>query len=184
MEHFYHNIQGWFDFQDVYTGMVNHASDNAHFVEVGSWKGRSSAYMAVEIVNSGKPILFDCVDIWQADNNDAIYQTDAHVKNNTLYQHFIDNMKPVDGYYRAFQKGSVEAAELYQDKSLDFVFIDASHTYENVYADIKAYLPKIRSGGVIGGHDYTTSDGVRRAVAELVPNYTQISSSSWICVID
>lgn len=184
MEHFYHTIQGWFDFQDIYTGMVNHAANTAHFVEVGSWKGTSSAYMAVEIINSGKQIKFDCIDIWRAENNDAIYQTDEYVKHNKLYEHFIDNMKPVEGHYHAIQMPSVDAANLYQDNSLDFVFIDASHTYENVFADIKAYLPKIKKGGVIGGHDYHSSEGVRRATQELLPNHTQISSNSWICIID
>ena len=38
--------------------------DNAHFVEVGTWQGNSAAYMAVEILNSGKNIQFDVYDIW------------------------------------------------------------------------------------------------------------------------
>ena len=37
----------------------------AHFVEVGSYKGRSTSFMAVEIANSGKQIKFDCVDTWE-----------------------------------------------------------------------------------------------------------------------
>ena len=44
--------------------MVNHFTDNSHFVEIGSWKGRSASYMAVEIFNSRKNIKFDCVDTW------------------------------------------------------------------------------------------------------------------------
>ena len=45
--------------------MLEKFSGPAHFVEIGSYKGRSSSYMAVEIVNSGKSITFDCVDTWK-----------------------------------------------------------------------------------------------------------------------
>ena len=54
MDHFYQNIHGWFDFQTLYTKMVEEHSTNSHFVEVGAFYGKSAAYMAVEIANSGK----------------------------------------------------------------------------------------------------------------------------------
>ena len=56
MDHFYQNIHGFFDFQNVYTRMVNEYGDGAHFVEVGAFYGRSTAYMAVELINSKKAI--------------------------------------------------------------------------------------------------------------------------------
>jgi hypothetical protein len=65
MEHFYNKIHGWFDFQNLYTKMVNDHADNSHFVEVGAFYGKSAAYMAVEIANSGKKIQFDVVDTWR-----------------------------------------------------------------------------------------------------------------------
>ncbi len=49
---------------------------------------------------------------------------------------------------------SLKAAELLPDKSLDMVFIDADHTYNAVRDDIAAWLPKIRIGGIISGHDF------------------------------
>jgi hypothetical protein len=65
MNHFYHTIHGWFDFEQVYSNMVNSHNDGAHFVEVGAFYGKSSAYMAVEIANSNKKIKFDVVDTWR-----------------------------------------------------------------------------------------------------------------------
>jgi ubiquinone/menaquinone biosynthesis C-methylase UbiE len=66
---------------------------------------------------------------------------------------------------------SLEAVNLYDDESLDFVFIDASHEYEDVKNDILAWLPKVKEGGFIGGHDYSSSwDGVVRAVDEIFNN--------------
>lgn len=60
-----------------------------------------------------------------------------------------------------------------KDGALDLVFIDADHSYEGVKRDIAAWLPKVRPGGWLGGHDYRNSgnqfdfSGVDRAVAEL-----------------
>ncbi len=49
---------------------------------------------------------------------------------------------------------SLTAATHVADGSLDFVFIDANHICEAVKADIHAWWPKIRSGGILSGHDY------------------------------
>lgn len=179
MEHFYQNIQGWFDYQKHYTNMVNQAQDGSHFVEVGSWKGKSSSYMAVEIANSGKKIRFDCVDTWggSREHQPGGSHADRFVVNGTLYNHFVENMKPVEGYYNAVKNYSIDAAKEYPDRSLDFVFIDAAHDYENVKADIQAWLPKVKTGGWIGGHDYTWNEGIRRACNELLPSHTH--DQSW-----
>jgi predicted O-methyltransferase YrrM len=49
---------------------------------------------------------------------------------------------------------TAEAAKQVEDGSLDFVFIDADHSYEGVKADIEAWDPKVREGGYVIGHDY------------------------------
>ena len=60
---------------------------------------------------------------------------------------------------------SVEAASLFPDEYFDMVYIDAFHSYEAVTQDIRAWLPKVKIGGILGGHDYNQR-GVRRAVNE------------------
>jgi hypothetical protein len=65
MEHFYKTLgENWFTYPTLYSNMVEKYPTNSHFVEVGTWKGMSAAYMAVEIINSNKDIKFDCIDIW------------------------------------------------------------------------------------------------------------------------
>ncbi len=61
---------------------------------------------------------------------------------------------------------TVEAAKQFDDKSIDYVFIDAGHHYEAVAADIKAWAPKVRPGGTIAGHDIDLPDVVK-AVEEV-----------------
>lgn len=60
---------------------------------------------------------------------------------------------------------SVEAALTVAPASLDFIYIDSNHAYEHVKADIAAWLPKLKPGGIFAGHDYDQS-GVRQAVHE------------------
>lgn len=72
---------------------------------------------------------------------------------------------------------SIEAARRVDDGSLDMVFIDADHSYEGVKRDIAAWLPKVKRGGWLGGHDYRNTDprfdfsGVDKAVEELALNF-------------
>ena len=62
---------------------------------------------------------------------------------------------------------STQAAESIKDGELDIVFIDAAHDYDNVWADIDAWYPKVRNGGLITGHDFNHKFiGVQRAVAD------------------
>jgi len=190
IQHFYQNIQGWSDGIDLlYRQIINNFSKSnfvfdgnkflsrenqkLHFVEIGSWRGKSSAFMAVEIANSGLDIQFDCVDTWNGSLDEPDHQNDPSVINDTLYQEFINNMKSVEKYYKPVRMNSVDAASLYENNSLDFVFIDAQHDYESVKADILAWQNKVKKGGILAGHDYNIDGdfGVGKAVRELLPNH-------------
>jgi cephalosporin hydroxylase len=175
LEHFYYDIgEDWFNYQDIYSQMVSYFPDNAHFVEVGSWKGRSSAYMAVEIINSQKHIKFDCVDTWEGSEehiNPESFAVNSEIPEdkNWLYKQFLINTSPVNHVINPIRTTSLEASKLYPNRSLDFVFIDAAHDYENVKADIEAWYPKVKIGGYIGGHDYDSFWwGVQKAVNEFL----------------
>ena len=70
------------------------------------------------------------------------------------------------GYRGIFIKDfSCNAVHQVADEALDFVFIDALHTYDAVYEDIRAWYPKVRTGGLVSGHDYRWK-GVQEAVDE------------------
>jgi hypothetical protein len=163
MEHFYKDLgEEWFTYPELYKSMVEKFPNNSHFVEVGVWKGMSASFMAVEIINSGKKIKFDCVDTWEI-IDPAIPGEDYK----DIWEIFKTNIEPVKHIINPVRSISWEAASKYKNKSLDFVFIDASHDYESVKKDIKAWLPKVKEGGVIAGHDYDWCWGVKDAVNEV-----------------
>jgi predicted O-methyltransferase YrrM len=65
---------------------------------------------------------------------------------------------------------TVKAAEQIQDESLDFIFVDAEHSYEAAKADILAWAPKVKPSGWLLGHDINWPT-VKQAVDEVVPGY-------------
>lgn len=185
MEHFYHTIEGWFDFEEIYSQMVAAAPHNAHFVEVGAFLGKSTSFMAVELSNCKKNIRFDIIDTWEgsAEHQVGADSENPSVVQRTLYDNFKRNMKPVAHLINPVQTTSLKAAQNYMDSSLDFVFIDASHDYENVRADIRAWRPKVKPGGFIGGHDFhDLFPGVIQAVGEETPDF-EIVGFSWLSQI-
>jgi predicted O-methyltransferase YrrM len=181
MLHYYETIHGWFDYQNLYSFAVN-TFNSGTFVEVGSWLGRSASYFGVEIINSEKPISLHCVDNWLGGKE---LQHHEMVKSGQLYNEFLKNIEPVKSVIVPKQKTSLEASQDYEDNSLEFVFLDAAHDYKSVTEDIKAWYPKVKSGGILSGHDYEPGwSGVVAAVDEFCTAnlYTikQKAGTSWM----
>ena len=163
MEHFHQQIQGWFTFPWLYKEMATRFPDGSHFVEVGCWLGCSAAYMGVEIVNSQKNIKFDCFDWFKGNpyNKNINYNDDpdpAFLKCKT-------NLEPFKNFLSVNKSLSWEGASKYKNNSLDFVFLDASHAYDDFSKDLQAWGPKVKANGVFAGHD-TGFGGVSVGIAE------------------
>jgi len=184
MDHIYEQPQfgeNWFTYPNLYRYFVQQLSDGSKIVEVGAWKGKSVAFLGVEIVNSGKKIAVDAVDTWNGTPDEEYHQNDVYVKTNTLYQLFLSNISTLSHIITPVRMPSLDAAKQYADESIDVVFIDAGHTYEDVKADIVAWLPKVKRGGWLAGHDYpwSANDAVKKAVDESVSPIDQ-SEGCWI----
>ncbi|MDC6464867.1 class I SAM-dependent methyltransferase [bacterium] len=190
IEHFYNDIEGWFGFKDLYDLVLNKKPNGSHFVEIGCWKGKSSSYMATEIANSGKSIQFDCVDIWEGgeehfDPTSPTFEPNLVSNPKYLYELFLNNMKPVKGYFQSYKGYSLEIVKQYKDKTLDFIFIDASHDYDNVFADITEWYKKLKPNGIIAGDDYSWCDGVKNAVHDyFIPLNLKIQNTNGCWIVD
>ena len=179
MDHYFEQIEGWFKFRQAYAEAVAEAQDPSVFVEVGSWKGKSAAFMGVEIANSGKEISLLCVDHWKGSDEDA-HKADPDRKR--LFSLFKENIAPLIKAHvqiKPIRSDSAQAAHLFEDESVDFVWIDAAHDYDSVKADIQAWWPKVKQGGTIGGDDLPMV-GVNQAVTELFPQAERVSESGWM----
>jgi len=179
MEHFYRELQQetFFNYQNVYDKVIREL-DDAKFVEIGVWKGQSVCYAAVEIINKGKNIQIDAVDTWEGSPEESFIMNDPSIVNGTLYDEFIRNIEPVKHIVTPIRMDSVSAASTYQNGSLDFVFIDGAHNYNAIRADIDAWLPKVKPGGYIGGHDYDFKD-VKTAVDEAFHEGIEVYNTPW-----
>ena len=166
MTHYYESIKGWFNFPKTYSEMVERFPNGSRFVEIGCWLGKSSVYMGVEIINSGKDIKFDCIDSWNfaPGEIDPDFVAPEDVMIDKVYDEFLMNVTPLSSVLTSYRVNSIDGSKLYKDNSLEFVYIDASHTYNNVMDDLECWFPKVKDGGFIGGHDYVVGNGVHRAV--------------------
>lgn len=174
----YESIEGWFDYNDVslYEEMVLSAKDGAFFVEIGCFKGRSTVAMCELIKKYSKKIRFFAIDHFKGSWE---HQSDPTIKD--LYKIFLENTKQHYEHFMIIPQPSELAVDIFDNNSLDFVYIDASHDYESVKQDLNLWHPKIKTGGTIGGHDYGW-ESVKQAVDEFAfANNLQIKKygASW-----
>jgi SAM-dependent methyltransferase len=152
--------QGWMSSDEgmAYRGLVARAG--GRIAEIGCWKGRSASYVA----RLARSMI--CVDHFtgSSDEYDAGYR---RWPAGDVEAELRDHLARLGARHVELRvSSSVEAAAAVADGSLDLVFLDASHDEAAVRADVAAWLPKLRSGGILAGHDHD-HPGVARAVAHL-----------------
>lgn len=142
--------------------------------ELGLWKGKTFFYLLDHCPNL---VLFG-VDQWiyhPERKNLPGGETYQRWNMNGLRNHVFLGAQKYKGRAQVMHMSTADAALHFPDNSLDFVFIDGDHSEAGVRADITNWLPKIRPGGFITGHDISWKT-VRLVVDELVSTY-QVSST-------
>lgn len=150
--------------------------ENPVGAEIGVFTGALSS----ELLKKDGMILY-MVDSWATSDIDSEYAKsgDFHAALNQQQQdrYFESTRKTVEfagEKAKIIRKPSVEAAQDISDATLDFVFIDADHSYSGCKADILSWVPKLKPCGLLSGHDYKNVDypcfGVEKAVDEFSQN--------------
>lgn len=161
------DIEGCFSFAAFYDWVAaNRTSYAWHGVEVGALYGQSAAYLAEALRRYYMPSFTERLDVVEIDDNEAIIR--GHMRRFTGIGQIHSPMS------------SVDASKLYADASLDLVYLDGDHSYDGVRSDIDAWLPKVRSGGILAGHDFAHYfPGLMRAVLESFPALNVWRGSEW-----
>ncbi len=196
MSRFFEFCPGWFDFPDVYSWIAREIHDEDIFVELGVFLGRSTCYMMEELKNLNKHPKFYCVDLFKitpdSGDGEMPWGENARVwKERMGYDALYDCAKfylthgPASDYLtEMIQLDASTAAERFADDSVRFLFVDASHLYAQVKANLNAWWPKIKSGGFLLGHDWQSGPEVRIAVIEFAGQHGMqvqpISGNCWV----
>lgn len=134
--------------------------------EIGVERGYYSAALCERIPG----LHLYCVDAWKAYRG---YRD--HVTQEKLEGFVLETKKRLAPYHVTYLRDfSTEAAQQVPDGSLDFVYIDGNHARPYVQADLTAWIPKVRVGGVVSGHDYArrTGRGYINDVVDVVHEWT------------
>lgn len=132
--------------------------ENPVGVEVGVAEGTTTEYL-LQTLPTLKLFGVDSYPTY-IDWNDT--QPDGENNNTEM----LKKVQPYLDRYNHIYKDSDDAVARFDDESLDFVFIDGLHTYEQVLKDCQNYYPKIKKGGFIIGHDFARIQDVNKAVRE------------------
>jgi predicted O-methyltransferase YrrM len=161
--------------------------DGGIVVEVGSFLGDSSSRAFGEgIKKYNKNITLYCVDSFNdsfftesIQTKEFVEELNQKLNGRKVIDVFRENMKP----YKHIEvvKESELAALDFKDETIDFIFIDAEHTYDAVKKDIKAWYPKLKPNGIMCGHDYNKSlFKVTEAVRDMFVNIDNPTDSIWL----
>lgn len=190
-------VQGWMRPEEL-EWLGTEAAKHKAVAEVGSWMGRSTRAIADNLPEDGYVFA---VDTWMGSDEPrhkemlagkALSPDAEKPGDNWLLDQFCANfpeeyIKEGPRYrVRPCQRTSLAAADYLGTGCYHFrfgmIFLDASHDYENVLADIKAWHPLLAEGGTMCGHDFGGSfPGVQRAVQDFYPKAHKVGAGSiWL----
>lgn len=156
--------------------LINTRAPGSIGAEIGVWRG----YFSIEILNHTRIGKLYLVDAWkpQPSYDDPLSDTD-HEANLAECKRSIRGHL-IGGRVQIVRGDSLQVAD--HDRTippLDWVYIDANHSYEACLADLIAWAKRLKPRGVLMGHDYTDTHpnaikwgfGVVRAVTEFCRDY-------------
>lgn len=155
--------------------------------EIGSWVGDSACAMW-EVCPESR---ITCVDTFSGAPGDATFELSRKADieagdDRAVFRTFIKNTDHFSP--KVLQTNSLSAARFLAagEEKFDLVYIDADHRYEGVKADIEAWLPLVKDGGIICGHDYGDPGfpGVEKAVREVIGDDHQSENAVWWHVVN
>ena len=142
-------IEGFFHYRPFYDILLETIPDGGRVVEVGTFKGKGAIYLALN--SEGKNLEIYAVDTFSP------FLEEGLLGNVGVYKECLRYMFDygVENAVTLLVLTSVQAADFFEDASLDCAFLDTNHDEESIASDIAAWMPKVKPGGFLAGDDYT-----------------------------
>lgn len=128
--------------------VIRKLGPNLQGAEVGVHSGLSSYTLLSECSNIDLLIGIDHYQQYEDWNG-----TVSQATQDQLFEIIKQNADFIGSRFNILRATSIDAAKSIPDQSLDFVYIDGDHSTEAVYQDLIHYVPKVKSGGIVSGHD-------------------------------
>lgn len=121
-------------------------------VEIGVFKGQFSK----QLLNKWDGTLY-MVDPWRPLGDEYI-DASNHKNHMDAYEKTMESIRGFEDRAFMFRGLGELVVDVFEDESLDFVYIDGNHAYDYVKQDIEKWWPKVKPGGLVMGHDYLLMD--------------------------
>jgi len=155
--------------------LIDILPQDVYMAEVGSYSGESARMFL------RKAKILHCIDLWLPYEDYGVpigYMDQAEAAFDILQCQYSDRIIK-------HKMDSLKAADLFEDRSFDVVYIDADHSYPAARSDILKWRQKVKPNGILAGHDYDHHHiGVKLAVDELLGTPDRcFEDSSWMKII-
>ena len=173
----YKDIQGWFSGNNLFLSILDECDDNSetNILEVGTWLGKSTCYIASMAKVLKKPVKIYAVDTFAGEPTCEFQVGIVKENGGSIYNQFLKNVKDlelddiiipiVSDSHSCLRK----CFSKYLVRSFDVISLDANHSYEYVKKDLEYLWPALKKGGLFCGDDY--NGDVKKAVVEFANKY-------------
>jgi hypothetical protein len=168
--------EGWFSEADIaaYKTLYESVPLGGTTAELGVWQGRSLCAIA-EVIR-GRRLRVHAIDTFGGTEGERDVVHDCDGKLQEVFESNLSRFH-LREQVEVHRGSTSSVSQTFVQGSLDLVFIDADHRYEQTLADVRTWLPKVKLGGILCGHDYKRPwrhlwghdrSGVKRAVDEVL----------------
>ena len=151
--------------------------------KIGAELGVQYGFTYCHLIETFDDLTMLGVDTWSAKHEMNLPISDTGESlNKEMYCYLLEWSKDYGDRVNLIRDYTTEAVKTVPDGSLDFVFVDAGHSFDCAATDIKEWTPKVRSGGMVAGHDVDELF-VRTALSLYHPKYSIANDNCWYVIV-